>query len=171
MGPFWANAVATACVLTALGLADAARSDEVAPPALELEGITFVSTEGVENQVVLTAERARVETDGRVAHLENVHVLLASDRRIPGLDMRCDRGTVDIETSDFEAHGKVRGTTGDGRRFRTSRLHYANGPGLVSTDSKVVIEDETGTYSGSGFRYFVRENRFRLNGAATVVQQ
>jgi LPS export ABC transporter protein LptC len=171
MGPFWANAAAAACVVIALGLAGAARSDEVAPPALELEGVTFVSTEGDENQLVLTAERARVETDGRVAHLENVHVLLASDRRIPGLDMRCDRGTVDIDTSDFEARGKVRGTTGDGRRFRTSRLDYANGPGLVSTDSKVVIEDKTGTYSGSGFRYFVRENRFRLTGAATVVQQ
>jgi len=171
MGPFWANAAAGACVLIALGLADAARSDEAASPSLELEGITFISSQGAENEVVLTAERARVETGEKVAHLDTVHVLLASGRRIPGLDMRCERGTVDIETSDFDAQGDVRGTTGDGRRFRTERLHYSNGPGLVSTDSPVVIQDETGTYRGDGFRYYVRENRFQLRHAATVVQQ
>ena len=171
MGPFWANAAAGACVLIALGLADAARSDEAASPSLELEGITFVSSQGAENEMVFTAERARVETAENVVHLEDVHLQLASGRRIPGLDMRCERGTVDIETSDFDALGNVRGTTGDGRRFRTERLHYSNGPGLVSTDSPVVIQDETGTYRGGGFRYYVRENRFRLRHVATVVQQ
>jgi LPS export ABC transporter protein LptC len=171
MGPFWAKAAAGACVLIALGIADAARSGEVASPALELESITFVSSQGAENEVVLTAERARIETGERVAHLDNVHVLLATARRIPGLDMRCEQGTVDIETSDFDARGKVRGTTGDGRRFRTEHLHYADGPGLVSTNSPVVIQDETGTYRGSGFLYYVRENRFQLRQAATVVQQ
>ena len=171
MGPFWANAAAGACVLIALGHADAAWSDEVASPALELEGMTFVSSQGAENEMVLTAERARVETAEKVAHLEDVHLQLAPGRRIPGLDMSCERGTVDIETSDFDARGNVRGTTGDGRRFRTERLQYSNGPGLVSTNSPVFIRDETGTYRGDGFRYYIRENRFQLRHAATVMQQ
>jgi hypothetical protein len=41
----------------------------------------------------------------------------------------------------------------------------------VSTNSPVEIRDETGTYRGGGFRYYIRENRFQLRRAATVVQQ
>jgi LPS export ABC transporter protein LptC len=84
--------------------------------------------------------------------------------------MRCERGTIQIESSDFDAEGNVRGITGDGRRFRTQHLRYTHGSGLVSTNSPVEIRDETGTYRGGGFRYYIRENRFQLRGAATVVQ-
>jgi hypothetical protein len=86
--------------------------------------------------------------------------------------MRCERGTIDLETSNFDAEGNVRGTTGDGRRFRTERLRYKHGPGLVTTNAPVDIKDDAGTYTGNGgFRYYVRENRFQLHRAATVVQQ
>jgi LPS export ABC transporter protein LptC len=171
MGHLWGNAVAGACLVILLGYAGAAWPGEAASPALELEGMTFVASQGTKNEVVLAAEHARVETQKKLAHLETVHVQLASDRGTPGLDMKCERGTVNIETSNFDAEGNVRGTTGDGRRFRTQRLRYIHGPGLVSTDSPVEIQDETGTYRGAGFRYYVRQNRFQLRQAATVVQQ
>jgi LPS export ABC transporter protein LptC len=171
MRPFWANAAAGACLLIALGYVSAASADGAASPSLELEGITFVASLEGENEVVLVAEHARVETGEKVAHLKTVHALLASDRGTPGLDMRCERGTIQIESSDFDAEGNVRGMTGDGRRFRTQHLRYTHGSGLVSTNSPVEIRDETGTYRGSGFRYYIRENRFQLRRAATVVQQ
>jgi LPS export ABC transporter protein LptC len=172
MGPFWANTAAGLCVLIALGVSSVARSQEVASPALELGEMTFVVSQGAENEVVLVAEHARVDTDENLAHLKTVHVVLASDRETPGLDMRCERGVVDMETSDFDAEGNVRGITGDGKHFRTERLRYKHGPGLVSTQSPVDIRDDAGTYKGvGGFRYYVRENRFQLNRAATVVGQ
>jgi hypothetical protein len=65
----------------------------------------------------------------------------------------------------------VRGTTGDGKRFRTESLRYSHDKGLIETDSGVEITDETGSYRGGGFSYWVRENRFKLRRAATVVQQ
>jgi LPS export ABC transporter protein LptC len=172
MRPFWANAAACLCVLIALGYSSAARSQETAPPALELGGMTFVVSQGTRNEVVLVAEHARVETGEKLAHLKDVHVVVASDGDDPGLDMKCERGTIDTETSDFDAEGNVRGITGDGKRFRTERLRYKHGPGLVSTNAPVDIQDDAGSYKGNGgFRYYVRENRFLLNRAATVVGQ
>ncbi len=170
MGHLRGNVVAGVCLVISLVYAGAAWSGEAASPALELEGMTFVASQGAENEVVLDAEHARIETLEKLAHLKTVHARLASDRGTPGLDMRCERGIVNIETSNFDAEGNVRGTTGDGRRFRTQRLRYIHGSGLVSTDSPVEIQDETGTYRGAGFRYYVRENRFQLR-AATVVQE
>ena len=172
MRPFWANAAAGLCVLIALGYSSAAGSEETASPALELGEMTFVVSQGTQNEVVLVAEHARVETGEKLAHLKDVHVVVASDRDTPGLDMKCERGTIDIETSDFDAEGNVRGTTGDGKRFRTEQLRYKHGPGLASTNAPVDIQDDTGSYTGSGgFRYYIRENRFQLHRAATMVQQ
>lgn len=172
MGPFWASTAVRLCVLIALGHASAAWSQEAAAPALELGGMTFVVSQGSSNEVVLVAEQARVETGEKLAHLKTVHVLLASDRDTPGLNMRCERGTVNMETSDFDAEGNVRGITGNGKRFRTERLRYQHGPGLVSTNAPVDIKDDAGSYTGDGgFRYYVRENRFQLRRAATMVQQ
>jgi LPS export ABC transporter protein LptC len=171
MKPFWADAAAGACVVIAISCASVTWSEEVASPSFELEGMTFVSSQAAENEVVLVAERAHVETRERVAHLEKVRAQLASGRETSGLDMTCDRGRFYFESSDFDAEGDVRGTTGDGRRFRTARLHYSHSQGLVSTNSQVVIDDETGTYRGGGFRYHVRENRFQLTHGATVEQQ
>jgi LPS export ABC transporter protein LptC len=171
MRPFWANAAVGLCVLIALGHPSPARSQPAAPPALDLGEMTFVVSQGTENELVLVAERARVETGEKLAHLETVHVVVASDGDAPGLEMRCERGTVNFETSDFDAEGDVRGTTGDGKRFRTERLRYVHGAGLASTNAPVDIQDDTGNYTGDGgFRYYVRENRFQLHRAATVVQ-
>ena len=172
MRPFWANAAVGLCVLIALGYSSPAESEEAASPALELGEMTFVVSQGTRNEVVLVADHARVETGEKLAHLKDVHVVLASDGESPGLDMKCERGTIDIETSDFDAEGNVRGVTGNGKRFRTERLRYKHGPGLVSTNAPVDIKDDAGTYKGDGgFRYYVRENRFQLNRAATVVGQ
>lgn len=172
MRPFWANAAAGVCVLIALGLAAAAWSDEAPQPELVLGGMTFVASQGTENEVVLRAESARFEKEEKLAHLRNVHLVLAPEREMPGLDMTADRGTVHIESSNFEAEGNVRGTTGDGRRFRTERLEYYHAPGLVSTSAPVDIDDDAGSYRGmAGFRFFVRENRFQLRQAVTRVQQ
>jgi LPS export ABC transporter protein LptC len=172
MGPFWAKTAVRLCVLIALGWASPAWSQGAAPPALELGGMTFVVSQGTANEVVVVAEEARLETGEKLAHLKNVHVLLAPDRDTPGLNMTCERGTVDMETSDFDAEGNVRGITGNGKRFRTERLRYQHGPGLVSTKAPVDIQDDAGSYTGDGgFRYYVRENRFQLHRAATMVQQ
>ncbi|MCP3983838.1 MAG: LPS export ABC transporter periplasmic protein LptC [bacterium] len=168
--PIWA-VVATG-LLVLLGGFPAAAEDS---RALDLAGMTYVSSHGAINEMVLDAEKANIKPDEDLALLEQVHVVLASlvggPRGRGGLDMTCDSGTVFLDSGDFVAEGDVRGTTGDGRRFRTTWLRYDHEEGLVMTDVPVSIRDRAGTYRGGGFRYWVRENRFELSGGASVVAQ
>jgi LPS export ABC transporter protein LptC len=136
-----------------------------------LQGMTYVSSKGEVNEVVLDAERARIHPERDVAHLEEVRANLSSADGGGALSLICDRGTFEMATGDFLAEGNVRGTTGDGRRFFTDRLRYSHEDALVTSNRPVVIREETGTYRGNGFRYHVRENRFLLMGGATVVQE
>jgi LPS export ABC transporter protein LptC len=139
---------------------------------LDLGDMTYVSSNGRFNEVTLDAETARIEPDQDVAHLETVHAVLAAvvagARGRGGLDMTCERGTIELDSGDFVAEGDVRGITGDGRRFRTKRLRYDHARGLVTTNDPVSIRDRAGTYRGRGFRYWVRENRFQITGGASV---
>ncbi len=156
-----------------LGMAGPAVAEE--ERALDLGGMTYVSSHGRVNEVVLDADEARIQPDQDVAHLRTVHAVLASAavgaNGRGGLDMTCEKGTVDLDSGDFIAEGDVRGTTGDGRRFRTERLRYDHAQGLVTTDAPVSIRDQAGTYRGGGFRYWVRENRFQLSKGASITAQ
>jgi len=148
------------------------------PVDLVLTGMTYVASEGSTNELVLDADRANLPSPGDQAHLEGVRARFgskapggAASDASGGLDLVCDVGVFDLESRDFIAEGNVRGTTADGRRFRTDGLRYSHEEGRVSTDRPVVIRDDAGTYSGGGFDYYVREDRFRLRGGARVVQE
>lgn len=163
------------CILPA---ASWAQEEEGGRVDLVLTGMTYVASIGPTNDVVLDADRAHVPSPGAEAHLEGVRARFGT--KAPGgptsgasggLDMVCDRGVFDLDTSDFIAQGNVRGTTADGRRFETEALRYSHEKGLVSTDHPVVIRDDSGTYRGGGFDYYVRDDRFRLRGGARVVQE
>ena len=151
---------------------DLAETPEPVEAEVRLGGMTYVSSRGELNDMVLDAERARILPDREVAHLEGVRVrLVSATGGDGGLDMTCDAGLFEFETGDFLAVGNVDGTTGDGRHFRTTRVRYKHEGALVTTDEPVEIRDETGTYRGGGFRYFLDENRFRMLGGASVIQE
>ena len=152
---------------------DGGASEDEARITLQLAGMTYVASAGTANEMVIEADHATIHPDAEVANLRDMHALIAPDAasgRSGGLDMTCDRGTFQLASGDFVAEGDVRGITGDGRRFRTRRLRYHHDQGLVVADVPVEIRDAAGTYRGGGFQYWVRENRFRLSGGATVVQ-
>jgi LPS export ABC transporter protein LptC len=145
------------------------------PADLSVVGMTYVASEGARNEVVVEAEKAGIGSGEHVAQLEGVHARVGSfaapGAPDGGLELRCERGSFDLESGDLTAEGKVRGTTADGRRFETERLIYRRATGRVTTESPVVIRDGFGTLRGAGFEYWVRENRFRLIGGASVVQE
>lgn len=140
---------------------------------LHLAGMTYVASAGTANEMVIEADRATILPDAEIAKLRDMRARITPDAasgRSGGLDMTCEHGTFELASGDFVAEGDVRGVTGDGRRFRTRRLRYHHDQGLVVADVPVQIRDAAGTYRGGGFQYWVRENRFRLSGGATVVQ-
>jgi len=140
--------------------------------ALRLGGMTFVTSHGQLNDVVLKAERVFLPPRSDVAQLEVVEVVMRNpDARRESFQMTCDRGDLVLASSDFRAEGNVEGVTGDGRRFYTTWVEYDSKKGIVSTQAKVRIVDGVHTMLGRGFRYNIQDGRFVLTGGATVLQE
>jgi LPS export ABC transporter protein LptC len=163
------------CVLLAAGPpARAAEPEPALAAELSVEGMTYVASTGARNDVIVEAGRARLGRGEQLAQLEEVHARVgsfaAAGGKAGGVELRCARGSFDLERGDLTAEGDVQGTTADGRRFQTERLVYRRDTGRVTTRAPVVIRDAFGTLRGAGFEYWVRENRFRLIGGASVVQ-
>jgi LPS export ABC transporter protein LptC len=140
-------------------------------PELEVGGMTFVSSRDSVNELVLRAQTATFEPDTEVAHLETVHATVNGSDEGSGFEVRCDRGELDLQTNDFYAEGNVRGRTDGGREFSSAWVRYDHEEGVLFTDAPVLITEQGGTYRGGGFRYYVRERRFRMLGGASVVTQ
>ncbi len=139
---------------------------------VDLGKMTYVSSRGTTNEMIVDAETARILPDEEVAHLRDVHIRMAAAQGGDGgLDMTCDEGRFDFETGDFIATGNVRGRTTNGRRFETTVVRYSHETSLVTTDVPVLIRDDAGTYRGGGFDYYLEEDRFRIRGGASVVQE
>lgn len=138
---------------------------------LHVRGMTFVASEGSANEIVLRAERARFYPDRKIADLEQVEVEVVPGVGRLGFEMQCDEGQLNLATQDFLAEGHVVGTIEGGRQFEALWVAYDEANGILYTDDPVLIVDGEGRYRGGGFRYFVNEQRFRLEGGATVVQE
>jgi lipopolysaccharide export system protein LptC len=134
-----------------------------ADPPLVLRGMTFVSSEGTVNQVVVAAETAVLYPDTNQVELEGgVDAKLRSADGSDSLDLTCDRGEYDLNTNNFLAEGNVVGTVADGRVFMTEWLRYEADGGMASSDAPVEIIDGGQILRGGGLRYSVREERLRL---------
>jgi LPS export ABC transporter protein LptC len=171
--PLRALSIAIAFVLP-LGAA-AASAPGTVEADLTVEGMTFVSSTGSQNDAIVAAARANVGRADRQAVLSEVHARIGKAAGAVagtegGLELRCQRASFDLDTGDLTAEGDVTGVTADGRRFETQRVTYDRDAGRVSTRAPVVIRDAFGTIRGAGFEYWVRENRFRLIGGASVEQ-
>ena len=62
------------------------------------------------------------------------------------------------------------GRTDRNRVFTTEWVRYDHADGLLYTDAPVLITEAGVTYRGGGFRYDIRDRRFRLTGGASILQ-
>jgi LPS export ABC transporter protein LptC len=152
----------------ALGAADPGNPGSGA--ALTVTGMTFVGSRDADSEVVLRARRAFFHPSRNVAELEDVRATVNDDEQGRSFEMTCNRAELDFETNDFSAEGDVVGVTGDGQRYSADWVRYEDETGLLYTDAPVLMVDDTGTFRGDGFRYHVKERRFKLVGNVSVVQ-
>jgi LPS export ABC transporter protein LptC len=155
-------------LVVAVLLPIAATADE---PVLDLTGMTFVASRGSTNEIVLRAGHAQMKSDSDHVQLQDVQTTVSPEGDRPGFDMTCERGELNLDTSDFYAEGDVRGTTDSGRTFTTTWVRYDHAEEVLFTDAPVVITEGGSSFRGGGFRYHVPERRFRLLGGASVVQK
>ena len=123
------------------------------------------------SELVVYSEAATFHPDRDIAHLVDVRAVVTDDDEGDSFEMTCDRAELNIETNDFHAEGRVRGTTADGQRYSAPWVEYDHEAGLLTTDAPVVVVDTTGTFRGEGFRYHVHERRFRMLGNVFVEQK
>ena len=155
---------ATASVLVLAGNADGAS------PLLDVDVMTFVSSRGNLNELVLEATHARFDTRDDRVYLDDVRAKVAPSLKAGSFEIECLEGELDLATSDFEARGDVRGWTEGGREFVADWVKYDHEAGLLFTNAPVLISEDAIRYRGGGFQYYVRDRRFRLLGGASVVQ-
>jgi LPS export ABC transporter protein LptC len=163
--PDWRLAAALTLIFLGQGAAGA-EPDAV----LRVTGMTFVGRQGADAELVLHSERAFFHPDTDTAELESVDAVFNDDENGDRFTLQCDRAELDVASNDFVASGNVRGVTVDGQRYATPAVRYDHDKGLLHSDERVVLEDESGTFQGDGFRYLVRENRFQLLGNVRMVQ-
>jgi len=141
-------------------------------PPLDVTGMTFVTSRGEETDVVVHAREARFRPAADVAELTVVRAWMSTGDEPGGrVDIECDEGTLNLKSNSFWARGNVKGRTSDGREFTAPWARYDHTDGLLFTDAPVVISEAGTRIRGGGFRYYVREQRFRLLGGAEVIQE
>jgi hypothetical protein len=141
---------------------------------LTLDGMSYVLSQGDSVELQVVARHAEVSPGSHRAALTGVHALIASPPGSPQgagrLELVCEHGEIDLVAREFVAIGSVAGRTPDGRTLRTDRLRYRQASGVVSSDAPVSVSDAGIEYRGGGFEYWVREDRFRLSGGASIQQ-
>lgn len=160
--------IAAAAVLIALyvspGLGHASATK------LRAEGMTFTGSSGSERQVILHSRLAVFRPADGIAELTDVEAEVSVLDEGLSFTMKCDEAELDVRSNDFSARGDVHGQTAEGQRYRAPWVDYDHEQGLLSTDAPVVMEDHSGSFRGDGFRYHIREKRFRLLGNVRVEQ-
>jgi LPS export ABC transporter protein LptC len=132
--------------------------------------MTFVGSRGSTSELVLHSRTATFRPDHDRALLEDVRAIFTDDDAGDSFELTCARADLDIETNDFRAEGDVRGVTADGQRYSAPWVEYDHEAGVLHTSAPVAMIDGTGIYRGDGFRYDVRERKFRLLGNVSVEQ-
>ena len=160
-----------AAILLALVLT-APQPSHAAPesPVLRISGMTFVGSRGALRELVVRSRNATFRPQQDIAELEDVTAEVSEGEGGRSFSMTCQRAELNLETQDFLAEGEVEGTTGDGRRYSAPWVRYVHNEGVLFTDAPVRMVDDTGVFSGDGFRYHVKDRRFQLLGNVRVEQ-
>ena len=132
------------------------------PPAF-LEQVVFEGYTGALRDVVVRADRARIDPQSRMAELEQVAVEITGGPG-PPLEIRSARGQFDLDRDDFVLLEGVTGTLTDGSRFETPVLRYLQASGQLTSESSVSLKRPHMTLSAAGMRMNLSEQRVWLSG-------
>jgi LPS export ABC transporter protein LptC len=132
----------------ALTLAPAALADRELPTTT-LRGVLFEGFRVGQTEFEVRAHHADVDWNERLATLQSVEIRFRAEER-GTVQVRSDRGRVDLDRQDFELIGHVQGTTGKGERFFTDRVRYDQAANSLRGDGPVRIERAGLVFEGEG---------------------
>jgi LPS export ABC transporter protein LptC len=163
------TAVATSlCACFAVAGSSAAARAEAA--VLQVTGMTFVGSRDSVREIVVRSDKAKFHTDTKVAELEGVRAEVSEGGKGRSFKVTCERAELDLQKNDFLAQGDVEGETEEGQRVFAPWVRYDHAQGVLFSDAPVRMIDDSGSFRGDGFRYQVRDRRFKLLGNVRVEQ-
>lgn len=127
-----------------------------------LEGVRFEAYRSGAPSIAVTAAGARIQGED-VAELDHVQIeFQAGDRG--SVQVRAERGRLDLDTHDFELHGGVVGSTGAGEHFTSDELRYDEIERRLWTDRPVRVERGNLVTEGDGLRIDLANQRVQIQG-------
>ncbi len=132
------------------------------PPA-ELRSVIFEGFSGGIRDAEVRAVEARIDTEERVAVLRGVNIGFSDERR-GRVEIRAERGTLDLDTEDFLLSGGVEGRTAAGDRFSTSQLQYRRDGQKLWSDDPVRLDRGSMQLHAEGMEFDLEDRRVVLTG-------
>lgn len=164
-----------ASIVLAAALALACGSDllpglelPVKPPPAVLENVVFEGYQAGSLQIQVRARLATIDAQTRRAELEQVRIDFDDPTDGP-IQIRAERGQVDLEREDFILQGRVWGTIGEGQRFETAEVRYQADGERLWTDQPVTVTRGGMVLRGDGMEIDVPRQRIKIMGNVHTV--
>jgi len=110
----------------------------------------------------LSAERAEYNKDADRTSLTGVKLVVAGGAATGTLQITADRADYQNGTRDVTLVGNVKGESGKGMRFSTSRVTYVAARSQLETTERVRFEDAGSELEGVGMQFHTQTRRFKL---------
>jgi LPS export ABC transporter protein LptC len=148
-----------------------APAPEFEPPVFEgevprtvLRGVVVDGYRAATREFQVRAASAEVEPALKLVRLQDVRIEFDDERR-GVVNVRAERGTLQLDGDDFLLEGGVIGGTGSGERFETEELRYDGARHRLWTDGEVRVERPNMVLTGTGMELDLVARRIRFTGS------
>ncbi|MEJ2683711.1 MAG: LPS export ABC transporter periplasmic protein LptC [Candidatus Sulfobium sp.] len=110
-----------------------------------MEGVRIVNRKNGKRDWVLTADRADIAADGRVAYLKNIEIKIEGR----GVTVYADKGSYDIDGKNLTLDGRTV-AKGDSYSITSQNVEFNSAKDSLATDGKVYIKGKKFRVNGKG---------------------
>lgn len=152
-----------------LGLRPAQQPPQFEEPTVGITAPTLTKFDEAGRRLwELRAHSITLERQAERTEAEDVRLALFRDERVT-LELTAPRLLLFNQSGDLELEGGVLARGEEGLRFRTERMRWDAGAGLLSGELEVEVERGGNRLSGRGFEYSPQEGWFVVEERARLI--
>jgi len=136
---------------------------------ISLQKFHFTETKQGVKKWELSAERAEYNKKTDVTTLTEVRLMVVGAASTGDLEISADRAQYHNGTRDVTLYGDVKGTSGKGLSFSTSRVTYVAARSQLETSERVRLADAGSELEGVGMEFHTQTRRFKLKKDVSAV--
>jgi len=136
---------------------------------ISLQKFHYTETKQGVKKWELSAERAEYNKKSDLTSLTGVRLMVAGDASTGPLEISADRAQYHNGTRDVTLSGNVKGVSGKGLSFSTSRVTYVAARSRLETSERVRFADAGSELEGVGMEFHTQTRRFKLKNDVSAV--